>query len=185
MRGAKRGFGTAVPKTTIERPGKLRGAVMRWPVTRCDCCLYVHTTGRAGHGPAPWTRAGQAAGGTRAHTGAPLHGQHACFVGAGYIPPAAHKRAATPSGERRPDPSNKHNDTYRQASRGTRMCPGGLSSNPKLLRPPPATQRVAESGLRGSAPYSLTPPTATPAMMYLLKQKYTIRRGRAVMARPR
>ena len=33
--------------------------------------------------------------------------------------------------------------------------------------------------------YSLTPPRATPAMMYLLKAKYTMIRGRAVMVRPR
>ena len=33
--------------------------------------------------------------------------------------------------------------------------------------------------------YSLTPPRATPAMMYLLKAKYTMISGRAVRVRPR
>ena len=33
--------------------------------------------------------------------------------------------------------------------------------------------------------YSFTPPTATPAMMYLLKQKYTTISGSAVSVRPR
>ena len=96
MREAKRGFGTAVPKTTIERPGKLRGAVMRWPVARWDCYLCVRATGQAG-----------------------------------YIPPAAHKQAGRPSADRRPIPSIKQEETHRQASRGTRMCPGGLRCNYK------------------------------------------------------
>ena len=33
--------------------------------------------------------------------------------------------------------------------------------------------------------YSFTPPTATPAMMYLDRQKYTISSGSAVSVRPR
>lgn len=33
--------------------------------------------------------------------------------------------------------------------------------------------------------YSFTPPTATPAMMYLDRQKYTISSGMAVRVRPR
>ena len=33
--------------------------------------------------------------------------------------------------------------------------------------------------------YSFTPPTAMPAMMYLLKAKYTMISGSAVMVRPR
>ena len=37
----------------------------------------------------------------------------------------------------------------------------------------------------GTEDYSFTPPTATPAMMYLLRAKYTISRGSAVRVRPR
>ena len=43
--------------------------------------------------------------------------KRAVHVGAGYIPPAAHKRAGRPSADRRPQPSIKQEETYRQPSR--------------------------------------------------------------------
>ena len=47
------------------------------------------------------------------------------------------------------------------------------------------SRRGVGSALAGGVDYSFTPPTAMPAMMYLLKAKYTMISGSAVMVRPR
>ncbi len=49
----------------------------------------------------------------------------------------------------------------------------------------PDTRSGALRGRERSVDYSFTPPTAMPAMMYLLKAKYTMISGSAVMVRPR
>ena len=70
-------------------------------------------------------------------------------------------------------------------------CPSGTKALPGL---PESANVCFGRGNQGTSPslirscgqdYSFTPPTATPAMMYLDRQKYTISSGSAVSVRPR
>ena len=65
--------------------------------------------------------------------------------------------------------------------RQSRLC--NILSLSAHANAPPETRRGV-LGERDGA-YSFTPPTAMPAMMYLLSAKYTMISGRAVMVRPR
>ena len=88
--------------------------------------------------------------------------KHAVHVGAGYIPPAAHKRAGRPSADRRSDPSNKLESPYRQASRdpfrGAAVFDAALNISVK-----PAKRKWVQGEVLRS-PKHKNPPSATHEM---------------------